>query len=165
MQTFFTYPSFEDTAKSLDNKRLGKQRVEAMQILKIVEWYETRKGPKPAWNRHPAVLQWVGYSEALRQYLQAMIDEWVHRGFNNTIQSGVTDIIAVMPWWTSCDRYTREVIRTHRARLMQKDSDYYFWENIETSGVDYYWPVRIDKKVGKVAEWNIDGSVIKYWEE
>ena len=32
MQTFLPYADFKRSAESLDNKRLGKQRVEAMQI-------------------------------------------------------------------------------------------------------------------------------------
>jgi len=33
MQTFLPYPDLRDSVACLDNKRLGKQRVEAMQIL------------------------------------------------------------------------------------------------------------------------------------
>jgi hypothetical protein len=36
MQTFMTHDNYVDTAKALDNKRLGKQRVEAYQILKAL---------------------------------------------------------------------------------------------------------------------------------
>jgi len=36
MQTFLPYASFAKSAACLDNRRLGKQRVEAMQILKIL---------------------------------------------------------------------------------------------------------------------------------
>lgn len=35
MNTFLPYPSFDESAKCLDYKRLGKQRVEAKQILEI----------------------------------------------------------------------------------------------------------------------------------
>lgn len=35
MQTFLPFASFGESAKVLDNKRLGNQRVEAMQILRI----------------------------------------------------------------------------------------------------------------------------------
>lgn len=35
MQTFLPYPEFIKSAQCLDNKRLGKQRVEAKQILEI----------------------------------------------------------------------------------------------------------------------------------
>ncbi|MFN7881952.1 MAG: pyrimidine dimer DNA glycosylase/endonuclease V, partial [bacterium] len=33
MQTFLPSPSFAESARILDNKRLGKQRVECKQIL------------------------------------------------------------------------------------------------------------------------------------
>ena len=36
MQTFLPYPDFERSAKVLDNKRLGKQRVEVLQILNVL---------------------------------------------------------------------------------------------------------------------------------
>jgi len=35
MQTFLPFPDFAESAKCLDNRRLGKQRVEAKQILRI----------------------------------------------------------------------------------------------------------------------------------
>ena len=37
MQTFLPYDSFEESASVLDWKRLGKQRVEAMQIVNAIE--------------------------------------------------------------------------------------------------------------------------------
>ena len=33
MQTFLPYPDFHESAKVLDMKRLGKQRVEVLQLL------------------------------------------------------------------------------------------------------------------------------------
>ena len=36
MQTFLPYPDIEKSLNSLDSKRLGKQRVEAYQILNIL---------------------------------------------------------------------------------------------------------------------------------
>ena len=35
MQTFLPYSSFTESAKILDWRRLGKQRVEGMQIIKV----------------------------------------------------------------------------------------------------------------------------------
>jgi hypothetical protein len=37
VNTFLTHPDYEKSAKTLDNKRLGKQRVEAKQILDIIQ--------------------------------------------------------------------------------------------------------------------------------
>ncbi len=52
MQTFLPYPDFKRSAKVLDYRRLGKQRVEALQILKAlqVENY--------GWRNHPIVKMW-----------------------------------------------------------------------------------------------------------
>lgn len=37
MQTFLPYPNFVESAKCLDDKRLGKQRVECLQILNVLQ--------------------------------------------------------------------------------------------------------------------------------
>lgn len=37
MQTFLPYPNFAASARVLDNRRLGKQRVECVQILKAIQ--------------------------------------------------------------------------------------------------------------------------------
>ena len=57
MQTFLPYTDFIKSAKCLDYKRLGKQRVEAKQILNILLGETTKAG----WTNHPAVLMWSGY--------------------------------------------------------------------------------------------------------
>ena len=46
MQTFLPYKSFEESAKVLDWRRLGKQRVEGMQIINAIE-QKPRKDGKP----------------------------------------------------------------------------------------------------------------------
>ena len=51
MQTFLPYPDFLDSAQCLDYRRLGKQRVEAMQIHNIVSGKRSTGG----WINHPAV--------------------------------------------------------------------------------------------------------------
>ena len=51
MQTFLPYPYFEKCASCLDWKRLGCQRKEADQILKII----TGEITTTAWQNHPYV--------------------------------------------------------------------------------------------------------------
>ena len=46
MQTFLPYESFRESAKVLDWRRLGKQRVEGMQIINAIEG-KKRKDGKP----------------------------------------------------------------------------------------------------------------------
>jgi hypothetical protein len=79
MQTFLPYPSFSESAKVLDNKRLGKQRVEAYQILRVL------CGESTGWQHHPAVKMWKGFEWALWSYGQDICIEWIRRGFKDTV--------------------------------------------------------------------------------
>ena len=69
MQTFLPYESFEKSAKVLDYRRLGKQRVEGMQIINAIE------NPNPqGWKNHPIVIMWTPYVTALKHYTNVMIN-------------------------------------------------------------------------------------------
>ncbi len=52
MQTFLPEADFAKTAKHLDRKRLIKQSVENLQVLKSLAGYYNESG---AWVNHPAV--------------------------------------------------------------------------------------------------------------
>jgi len=78
VQTFVPYADFARTAAVLDTKRLGKQRVEVIQIVRALTV------PGYAWSSHPAVLMWKGHEEALGRYGLAMCEEWRRRGFGDT---------------------------------------------------------------------------------
>jgi len=62
MQTFLPYSSFIESVRCLDRQRLGKQRVEALQILNALN------GKSKGWTNHPATKMWCGYEEALCLY-------------------------------------------------------------------------------------------------
>jgi len=49
VQAFLPFADFADTAAVLDSPRLGKQRVETLQILRALEL------PEYGWQNHPAV--------------------------------------------------------------------------------------------------------------
>lgn len=149
MQTFLPYKSFAKSAKCLDNKRLGKQRVEAMQILKIL----LGANPNAKWRNHPAVLQWKGYEGSLFAYLCAIANEWEDRGFNNllirkyiknlnTPKSKYFIVLGntyIKPIWLG----KRKFHDSHKSMLLQKDHDWYsqFGWNVPLD-LQYYWPVR-----------------------
>ena len=80
MQTFLPYPDFRLSARCLDNKRLGKQRVEAWQILR------TLLGENEGWKNHPAVRMWYRKTTALKIYSDAIVREWINRGFKNNMK-------------------------------------------------------------------------------
>jgi len=78
MQTFLPHMNLVKAISMLDNKRLGKQRVEAIQIASCLLEKETR------WKNHPAVLMWKGYEEYLVVwYLYTAIRTYEMRGFKN----------------------------------------------------------------------------------
>lgn len=58
MTTFIIIGNFIINARLLDNKRLGKQRVEAYQILNTI-----LNGGK--WSKHPIVIAWTNFTGAL----------------------------------------------------------------------------------------------------
>lgn len=135
MQTFLPYSDFAKSAGCLDNRRLGKQRVEARQILNILA------GKSRGWRNHPAVLMWSGHEKALRQYLRAVILEWKRRGFRNSIRVPRAAELApdeIPPWIGS-----RRFHSSHRSNLLQKDSQHYgqFGWRVKLD-LPRYWPVR-----------------------
>jgi len=73
MQTFLPYADFKISARTLDYKRLGKQRVEAWQIYQIVSENRSEGGC----INHPAVKMWRRYPNALAMYYNTMILEWL----------------------------------------------------------------------------------------
>ena len=134
MQTFLPYFNFVKTAKCLDNKRLGKQRVEAKQILEIL------LGKSSRWSNHPAVKMWVGHKELLAIYMNVMIKEWIYRGFNNSMPLVYfwTKKVAI-PYWFGDKR----IIASHRSNLLRKRQDYYSKFNWDVeSDLKYFWPVK-----------------------
>lgn len=134
MQTFLPYECFLESLQCLDYRRLGKQRVEAMQILRILRG--TSKSN--AWINHPAVLMWEGYEEALTSYMNFCIDEWVWRGYKNSMQHGIIlGPILYPPWLGDPDFHA-----SHRSNLLRKDYDFYSKYNwTESLDLPYVWPV------------------------
>ncbi|WP_308219790.1 MSMEG_6728 family protein [Gordonia sp. McavH-238-E] len=74
MQTFLPYPDFRRSAEVLDPARLGKQRVETLQILRALELFDY------GWSSHPAVTMWRGHTPALVAYGLAFVDVWTGEG-------------------------------------------------------------------------------------
>ena len=134
MQTFLPYKSFDKSFKVLDYRRLGKQRVEAMQILNVLLGRTKTKG----WVNHPATKMWKGYENALKQYHNECIDHWVARGYNNNMKKEVIEGDIVYPNWLGDDSFHS----AHRSNLLRKDKEFYskyMW--VETEDMEYYWPV------------------------
>ena len=131
MQTFLPYPDFARSARCLDTKRLGKQRVEADQLVDTVLIGS-------GWSNHPAARMWSGYVAALVAYRNAVIDEWVRRGYRNSIIVLWRPELPELPPW-----FGREDFHSaHRAALLAKDYAHYSqfgWS--ESPRISYIWPI------------------------
>ena len=150
MQTFLPYPDFLDSARALDVKRLGKQRVETIQVVRALTW------PDYGWANHPAVLMWKGFEEALGRYGFVCCDVWTGLGFGDTCAAtigadlrafGVTEVRtqaelaeagALPPWLGDPDLH-----RSHRSSLLRKDPEHYrpLFPDVPDD-LPYVWPVR-----------------------
>jgi len=72
--------------QTLDNKRLGKQRVETYQIISAITRRPKLDGtPYKGWLNHPCTVMWRDYVPALKLYMNYAIAEWIVRGFKNTM--------------------------------------------------------------------------------
>jgi hypothetical protein len=133
VNTFITSSSVKDCAKNLGWKHLGKQRVEAYQIWRVLNGFT--KG----WKNHPAVKMWEGHQCALALYCNTMIDEWIARGYQNTMKKLPHCKTPRFPWWWNWD----PLIKSHQASLNRKMPSVYSFDVGEYAQWGYVWPSKI----------------------
>lgn len=141
MQTFLPYSSFVESARVLDRQRLGKQRVEVLQLLKA------NFGLTKGWVNHPAARMWRGYETALTRYGLVMCNEWMHRGYEDTCRDKIRTLAiengvdlngeTQLPWWF----YSQQFILSHQSNLVRKDPEHYrvFFPDVPDN-LPYLWP-------------------------
>src|SRR5690606_11874517 len=137
------------SALVLDRRRLGKQRVEALQVLRGLTV------PGYGWRRHPAVRMWTGYEEALVRYGLEICRVWRDRGHQDSCAAKlVAELAAVRPgepgreqpelaeagelppWPGKPGRH-----RSHRSALVRQDPQVY--ADVfpgEPDDLPYLWP-------------------------
>lgn len=167
MQTFAPFSaSFEDSLRCLDDVRLGKQRVEAYQILRSVLGIETANA---GWANHPARLAWVSNTAAIADYTVTACFLYVARGNKDTIMDKAVEVYRdvtgtspplerdtrynstrlyrnyepTMPWWWGNEDYHFR----HRVALYVKDPNHYgslidvtSWPKHPPEVYQYLWP-------------------------
>lgn len=114
MQTFLPYSDFLKSIQCLDTARLGKQRVEAFQILNVLLDRSSLKRRK----NHPAMKMWVGYEDALKEYYNTCLMGWVGRGYKNSMLYETMDkeYPIKYPSWIGNEKFHS----AHRSRLLFK---------------------------------------------
>jgi hypothetical protein len=129
MQTFLPVADFAETARLLDNPRLGKQRVECLQVLRALEL------PDYGWANHPVVTMWRGHTAGLVVYSLAMVRVWRERGFADSTETLIAEFApdaarmtqaeaaaaGLLPSWVGDE----ELHLSHRSNLLAKDPAFY----------------------------------------
>ncbi len=149
MQTFLPYPRFAESARVLDSRRLGKQRVETIQVLRALTV------PGYGWRHHPAAAMWAGYEEALVSYGLDVCEVWCASGNADTCAatlvgdlSRATGLRALrtqselatageLPPWLGDPAFHR----SHQAALVRKDPEHYRRHFPDVpDDLPYVWP-------------------------
>jgi len=101
------------TVKLLDVNTNKIRTVDSKRLIRLNEIYISL-----GFVYHPALLMWLGHEDALKEYINVHIDEWVCRGFKNTIKKyDLCDKIIVRPEWT----YDTYFHQCHRSNLLRKE--------------------------------------------
>ena len=149
MQTFMPYPDFDKSAKSLDRQRLGKQRVEVIQLLNAL-----LKGG--GWKNHPAAKMWAGFESALARYGVEICYEWQSRGYKDSCMEKIIELAApnsaTLPAWIG----NEEFHRSHQSNLIRKLPSHYqeLWPGVPND-LPYVWPTEMRESFKKIPiiEW------------
>jgi hypothetical protein len=170
MQTFLPYSDFQNCAKVLDKKRCWKQVVEAKQILCVLRaqdlpetWKQSKDYINQKWKNHPAIKMWKGNEELLKHYYNIFLEycknehkiktklifldcSYSKPGYvdNNILflwdpplNEDGSDTIE--PFWLGNENFHR----SHRARLIEKNRDFYISKFSDDEGFNngrYFWP-------------------------
>lgn len=141
MQTFLPLPDYKMSADALDSKRLGKQRVEVLQILNAL--HEISYG----WQNHPAVRMWRNYEPQLCEYGLTICEVWIARGYKDSCASKIEKHLD----WCTAGLYELEkppwfgdeaFHLSHQSNLIRKDPLYYgpLFPGVPND-LPYVWPV------------------------
>ncbi len=149
MQTFLPCADFTASARTLDRRRLGKQRVEALQVLRALVV------PGYGWRHHPAAKMWTGYEEALTRYGLEVCAVWCALGAADTCAVKLVDeyakslgktavraqaelaVTGDLPPWLGDEA----VHFSHQSALVRKDPGHYAAQFPGVSpDLPYVWP-------------------------
>lgn len=137
MQTLLPVPDFDECARYLDRQRLGKQRVECLQIMRALI-------DGGSWSNHPAVRMWRGHEPTLFLYSMAICKEWKARGYKDTCEEKLRHEVGRLsnpnsspPAWLGDAKFHA----SHRSNLLRKNREWYSqWGWKESPDLDYVWP-------------------------
>lgn len=112
--------------------------MEVLQILKALTISDY------GWQNHPAVKMWRGYEGALVTYGLIMCQEWINRGYKDTVMGKLHCIYEILaeyfypPWFGN-----QKFHNSHKSNLLRKLPSHYkqFGWNVKDD-LPYFWPVK-----------------------
>ena len=179
--------------ENLDYRRLGKQRIEAKQIIESLE------NNSLGWSKHPATLSFSKNIDSLKAYYNICIQEWINRGYKCNMkiydeidESKYSPLICEFdgkkaifhedneksyPKFVSFPPY----FYAHRASLYRKNNNFYSSKNFPEEYLEkgYFWPSKFDSDdvyenwdinnleeigSGAPAQYRISKETVKLWE-
>jgi len=81
---------------------------------------------------------WRNHEYMLRLYTQTCIDEWLRRGYKNTIALPMPADVGTVPPWLG----NKQFHSSHRSNLLRKDPTFYSqfgWS--DSPDAPYWWPI------------------------
>lgn len=142
MQTFLADKSFRESARVLDNSRLGNQCYRECKTL-----------INGGWENHPASKMWHGYEHALCEYALELAHEMGRRKKPDGSPKWKPQVVARWTnyWSELMDTYpdtgyppwlgNEQFHSSHRAALLAKNWFWYRQFNwTEEPRIDYTWP-------------------------
>ena len=132
----------------LDDRRLGKQRVETLQILRALV-FPSYKG----WKNHPATRMWRGFTPALVAYGLAVCAEWSRRGRADAVAQTLVEFTGgtspelerlrrsgALPPWLGLE----QLHVSHRSSLLRKLPEHYrrYFPDVPDD-LPYVWPASV----------------------
>lgn len=130
MQTFLPYDTFEASLRCLDNVRFVNQMRETKTLL-------SANLVGNGWSNHPAAVMWLGYEDALTEYLWVNAMMHLRRGGNIRFELPPRPRIWEHPWWLGTLRFHIP----HQKALLAKDHRFYKkYDWVVLPEIAYEWP-------------------------
>lgn len=114
------------------------------------------------WIHHPATEMWRGHPGALVRYGLDICEEWILRGYADTVGGKLDQVADVHglnvlrdpdPWWWGTEAFHL----THRSALLRKNSAYYGarFPAATPPDLEYLWPT------SQEGHWRISGPGLR----
>jgi hypothetical protein len=131
--TFLPFDDYDQSARVLDDARLGKQRAEVKAIWKMIS--------DETFQNQPLVKMWKDHVWWLMEYGKACCKEWTRRGFEDNLYH-FFDFVQRGSVKGEKPSFGPMLHASMRANLLRKDERFYRrfgWSEAPQEGYD--WPV------------------------